>query len=110
MCGNLQELGRLRLLHRFLLLVDDAHGTLVLGTRGGGIADKPGAKATIDVHVGTLSKAVGAHGGFVACSKAIKQLMVNQGRAYVYSTALPVPTIAGALASLDVFDRCEGKG
>lgn len=90
-----------------MLLVDDAHGTLVLGKNGGGVADMTGLCGSVDVHVGTLSKAVGAHGGFVACSSAVKTLLVNQGRAYVYSTALPIPTVAGALAALDVFDRCD---
>eukprot|EP00892_Ulva_mutabilis_P006620 jgi/Ulvmu1/432/UM001_0439.1 len=103
--ADLQELCRLRAEHRFLLLVDDAHGTLVLGKNGGGVADMTGTSCSVDVHVGTLSKAVGAHGGFVACSHAIKTLLVNKGRAYVYSTALPVPTVAGALAALNVFDR-----
>jgi len=101
----LQELCRLRSKHKFLLLVDDAHGTLVLGTSGGGVSEMTKTSASIDVHVGTLSKAVGAHGGFVACSSAIKTLLVNNGRAYTYSTALPIPTVAGALAALDVFDR-----
>lgn len=101
----MQELRKLRLQHSFLLLVDDAHGTLVLGANGGGVADSKDLTGSVDVHVGTLSKAVGAHGGFVACSRALKTLLVNQGRAYVYSTALPVPTVAGALAALDVFDR-----
>lgn len=105
-CG-LQELCRLRSAHQFLLMVDDAHGTLVLGKSGGGAAEWSGTSASVDVHVGTLSKAIGAHGGFVACSCAIKTLLVNKGRAYTYSTALPVPTVAGALAALSVLDRYE---
>jgi len=99
---RVQELARLKAEHGFLLAVDDAHGTLVLGPSGGGTADMMGTCEAIDVHIGTLSKAFGTHGGFVACTAEIKTLLVNFGRTYVFSTALPAPTIAGALASLEV--------
>ncbi len=56
----------------------------------------------VDICVGTLSKAFGCHGGFAALSAASKQLLLNRGRSYVYSTALPVPIVAGALAALRV--------
>lgn len=102
----MQELARLKAEHGFLLAVDDAHGTLVLGPSGGGTADMSGTCDAIDVHIGTLSKAFGTHGGFVACTTEIKTLLVNFGRAYVFSTALPAPTIAGALASLEVVRKC----
>ena len=58
--------------------------------------------AHVDVHVGTLSKAAGSHGGFVACSAAMRSLLLNRGRPFVFSTALPVPTVAGALAAIRV--------
>ena len=61
-----------------------------------GVADQ------VDVHIGTLSKAVGSQGGFVACNRNIKSLMLNRGRPYVYSTALPLPTVAAASAALKV--------
>lgn len=102
----MQELARLKEEHGFLLAVDDAHGTLVLGSSGGGTADMTGTCDAIDVHIGTLSKAFGTHGGFIACSEEIKTLLVNFGRTYVFSTALPAPTIAGALASLEVVRKC----
>ncbi len=60
----------------------------------------------VDLHVGTLSKAFGALGGFVACSRAMKQLLLNRGRAYVYSTSLPVPVVEAAAAALRVSSRC----
>lgn len=55
--------------------------------------------------MGTLSKAFGALGGFVATSTAMKQLLLNRGRAFVYSTALPVPVVEAAAASLRVASR-----
>lgn len=100
-----QALRALKAKHGFLLLVDDAHATLTIGASGGGSDDTAGLSGTTDIHVGTLSKAVGALGGFVACSELVKRVLVNTGRAYIYSTALPVPVVAGALAALDVFER-----
>jgi 7-keto-8-aminopelargonate synthetase-like enzyme len=102
----LQALGQLKQEFGFLLLVDDAHSTLTLGPLGGGAAEAQGACACVDMATGTLSKAVGAMGGFVACSAATKLFLLNAGRAYVYSTALPVPVVAGAIAALHVFQRC----
>lgn len=101
-----QALAALKKQYGFLLLVDDAHGTLVLGPRGGGVADAAGLCDAVDVHIGTLSKAFGAQGGFVACTHKVKKLMVNAGRAYMFSTALPVPVVAAAIAALQVFRRC----
>lgn len=56
----------------------------------------------VDVHVGTLSKAVGSQGGFVACSADMKRLLMNRGRPYVFSTALTLPSVAAAQAALVV--------
>ena len=69
---------------------------------GEGVAAAQGATHGVDVCVGTLSKAFGAHGGFAALSAAGRQLLLNQGRPYVFSTALPVPLVAGALAALRI--------
>ena len=56
----------------------------------------------VDIHIGTLSKAFGAHGGFVACRRDVKSLLISRGRPYIFSTALPVPTVAAAAAALRV--------
>ena len=56
----------------------------------------------VDLHVGTLSKAAGAHGGFVACRSDLRALLVTRGRAGVFSTALPAPAVAAASAALRV--------
>lgn len=83
--------------HGAALAVDDAHATLVCGSRGQGALPDG---VSCDVHVGTLSKAVGAQGGFVACSRAMKQLLISTARGQVYSTALPLPVVAAAAAAL----------
>lgn len=89
----------------FILVVDDAHATLVCGHNGGGAAEMMGVSNHIDVHVGTLSKAAGALGGFAACSSAMRQLLLNRGRSVIYSTSLPVPVVAAARAALQVSRR-----
>ena len=66
-----------------------------------------GVSEEIDVHIGTLSKAVGAHGGFVACSAALKSLLLNKGRPYVFSTALTIPVVAAALAAVRVNEQVQ---
>ncbi|KAJ0832442.1 putative 8-amino-7-oxononanoate synthase [Helianthus annuus] len=86
----------------FLLVVDDAHGTLVCGKNGGGVPEQFGCADDVDICIGTLSKAVGCHGGFIACSKRWKQLIQSRGRAFIFSTSTPVPIIAAAHAAVVV--------
>jgi hypothetical protein len=64
-----------------------------------------GAMLQVDVHVGTLSKAVGSLGGFVACSSRLRRLLLNKGRPVIFSTALPLPVVAAARAALQVAAR-----
>jgi 8-amino-7-oxononanoate synthase len=99
----LRELVEVKRRHGALLAVDEAHAVLVLGEGGGGAAEAAGVGDEAEVQVGTLGKAFGAHGGFVACSEEIRRHVLNLGRSFVYSTALPVPVAAAALAALRVF-------
>ncbi|XP_060958445.1 8-amino-7-oxononanoate synthase isoform X1 [Cannabis sativa] len=96
------ELVKLRKKHRFLLVIDDAHGTFVCGQNGGGVAEEFNCEKDIDICVGTLSKAVGCHGGFIACSKKWKQLIQSRGRSFIFSTASPVPIVAASHAGVIV--------
>lgn len=68
--------------------------------RGGGAAEVFHVQGEVDVHIGTLSKAFGSHGGFVAGSHALKDFLMNRGRSYVFSTSLPLPAVAAAHAAL----------
>ncbi|XP_042510262.1 8-amino-7-oxononanoate synthase isoform X2 [Macadamia integrifolia] len=96
------ELVELRKRHGFLLVIDDAHGSLVCGENGGGVAEEFNCQNDIDICIGTLSKAVGCSGGFVTCSKKWKLLLQSTGRAFIFSTALPVPGVAAAHAAVIV--------
>ena len=108
--ADLAALVALRERHGFLLIVDEAHATLLLGCRGGGLAQAlgPAVSACVDVSVGTLSKAVGAHGGFVVCGPTVRALLANRSRPLIYSTALPLPVVAAAQAALEVSRSGEG--
>ncbi|KAL5569872.1 hypothetical protein UlMin_026447 [Ulmus minor] len=96
------ELAKLRKKYGFLLVIDDAHGTFVCGKNGGGVAEQFNCERDVDICVGTLSKAAGCHGGFIACSKKWKQLIQSRGRSFIFSTAAPVPVAAASHAAVIV--------
>ncbi|KAM0970957.1 hypothetical protein ACFX15_018366 [Malus domestica] len=105
------ELVKLRREHDFLLVIDDAHGTFVCGKNGGGVAEEYNCEGDVDICVGTLSKAAGCHGGFIACRqlfilafsyKRWKQFIQSRGRSFIFSTATPVPIAAAAHAAVFV--------
>jgi 8-amino-7-oxononanoate synthase len=106
MDGDLAPLAALsHLVQRFdtWLLADDAHGLGVVGGgRGSSFADGP---ADVPLQMGTLSKAVGAYGGYLCASRAVIDLMQTRARTFIYSTGLPPPVIAAAIAALDVIER-----
>ncbi|QCD95451.1 8-amino-7-oxononanoate synthase isoform X2 [Vigna unguiculata] len=96
------ELAGLRKKHGFLLVIDDAHGTFVCGKNGGGVAEEFNCEKDVDICIGTLSKAAGCHGGFIACSKKLKLLIQSRGRSFIFSTSAPVPVAAAAHAAVKV--------
>lgn len=90
--------------HGCLLLVDDAHGTGVMGEKGQGAAAYLGVSKGIDIHVGTLSKAIAAVGGFVAGSSDLISYLINKARPFIYTTALPPGVVAAATAALKLIE------
>jgi len=100
--ANLPEIVNKRSKYGFLLIIDEAHATLVCGKNGGGAAEMFGVQNSIDIHIGTLSKAIGSQGGFVACSAMMKDYFMNKGRAYVFSTSLPLSSIVSAHEAIRV--------
>jgi len=100
----LQELSALAQRHDAWLLVDDAHGLGVVG-HGRGSAFADGGGADVPLQMGTLSKAVGAYGGYLCASRAVIDLMRTRARPFIYSTGLPPPVVAAAIAALDLIER-----
>ena len=91
------------------LMVDDAHGTGVMGKHGRGTAEQFGIEGRIPITMGTFSKAFTATGGFVAASKAIVDYLRFFARSYMFSASLPPATIATVLAGLDVLEHEPGR-
>jgi 8-amino-7-oxononanoate synthase len=85
-------------------LVDEAHGTGALGPGGRGALAEAGLEDQVDVIVGTLGKALGSYGAFVACDEVMARYLVNAARTFIFSTALPPPAAAAALAALGLLE------
>jgi 8-amino-7-oxononanoate synthase len=98
----LAEIVELAHRHGVRVAVDEAHGTGCLGPGGRGAVAEAGVEDEVDVVVGTLSKALGAYGAFVACEQPMAQLLVNSARPFIFSSAPPPPAVAGALAALEL--------
>lgn len=82
-----------------MVMVDEAHAT---GVFGSGLVKRRGLETSVNVSMGTLSKALGGYGGFAACSTDLRELLINRARGFIYTTALPPPCVGSALAALDV--------
>lgn len=84
--------------HDAWLMTDDAHGLGVLSSGRGS------ARAEVPLQMGTLSKAIGSYGGYLAASTPVIELMRNRARTFVYSTGLPAAMVAAAIAALDLIE------
>lgn len=84
------------------VMVDEAHGTGVLGSRGGGLVEELGLGERVAVQMGTLGKALGCFGAYVAGSRQLIDWLINRARSFVFTTSLPPPVIAAAREALRI--------
>jgi 8-amino-7-oxononanoate synthase len=108
MDGNLAPVGALAALaDRFdaWLMTDDAHGIGVVGSGRGSTFAADGPVPEVPLQMGTLSKALGAYGGYLCASATVIALIQNRARSFVYETGLPAAMVAAALAALDLIER-----
>ncbi|HEY3232874.1 MAG TPA: glycine C-acetyltransferase [Roseiflexaceae bacterium] len=92
-----------------ITMVDDAHASGVLGAHGSGTVSHYGLQGRWDIQVGTLSKAIGAVGGYVACSRKLRQLMEHRARPLLFSTSHPPSVTATCIAAIDLLASAEGQ-
>ena len=107
----LEEIIDLKKKYKAMLLVDEAHGLGVYGNRGLGLIDSIDKSAgnAVDVHMGTLGKSAGVAGGYIAGSKSMVDLIINKGRAFIYSTAPPPAQAEAAKKALEIITSDEGE-
>ena len=85
-----------------MVMVDEAHGTGVFGANGAGVVAKLGLAPRVSVQMGTLGKALGGFGAYVAGSRALCDLLINRCRSFIFTTSLPPAVMAMALAAIDL--------
>lgn len=91
-----------------IMMVDDAHASGVFGKNGRGTIDHFKVHGRVDIQVGTLSKAIGALGGYVAGSRALIDFLYHRARPFLFSTSHPPSVAASCIAALDVLEHEPG--
>jgi len=103
--GPLPALVEIAEKHGAIMMVDDAHASGILGRAGRGTVDHFGLHGRVDVQVGTLSKAIGALGGYVCGSRDLIEFLYQRGRPFLFSTSHPPAVAASCLAAFDLLER-----
>lgn len=87
------------------VMVDEAHATGVFGSHGGGVVEDLGLTHDVDIHMGTLGKALGGSGAYVAGSRELIEWLINRARSFIYTTGIPPAVAASALAALALVEQ-----
>ena len=91
------------------VMVDEAHATGAMGPGGRGSVAAAGLESEVDIVAGTLGKALGSYGAYACCDRTMAKYLVNMARTLIFSTALPPPAVAGAMAALDLLRDQPGR-
>ncbi len=102
--ASLEDLTRLAHAHGCRLMVDEAHATGALGPGGRGSVAAAGLSGEVDLVVGTLGKALGSYGAYICASAELSEYLLNTARSFIFSTALPPPVLAAAVAALELLE------
>lgn len=105
---DLKSLIELKQRHGALLMLDEAHAIGVIGPQGRGLAAVGDWQDQVDFHMGTLSKAIGLSGGYIAARRSWIDLLINKARSFIFSTAPPPALAWGALTALELLQGNEG--
>jgi 8-amino-7-oxononanoate synthase len=100
----LADIVRVARSHDARVVVDEAHATGALGESGRGALAQAGLQGDVDVLVGTLGKALGSYGAYVCADEQMTDYLINRARPLIFSTAPPPPSVAGALAALELLE------
>ncbi|MCF7958706.1 MAG: 8-amino-7-oxononanoate synthase [Phycisphaerae bacterium] len=98
----LVELAQIKAHYNAVLMVDEAHAIGTFGPKGAGLAEKMEVLSAVDIYIGTLSKALGGSGGFVAGSQTIIDTLINRARGFIFTTGIPAVNCLAAEAALDI--------
>jgi glycine C-acetyltransferase/8-amino-7-oxononanoate synthase len=101
----LEDIVELAQRHELRTLIDESHGVGALGPGGRGALAEVGLEDQVDVITGSLGKALGSQGGFVACDHQMTRYLLSAARTFLYTTALAPPAVAGALAALGLLEE-----
>ncbi len=98
------DIAGLAFAHEALLMIDEAHAGGVFGPEGAGLVRDADLCKQVNCSMGTLSKAFGSYGGYVVCSKRMREWLINRSRALIYTTALPPTAVQAARAALSLIE------
>jgi glycine C-acetyltransferase/8-amino-7-oxononanoate synthase len=105
----LEEIVELAQRYDARVMVDEAHSTGTVGPGGRGAVADAGLEDEVDIVVGTLGKSLGSYGAYACCDKPMAKYLVNTARTLIFSTALPPPAVAGAMAALELLQEQPGR-
>jgi len=88
-----------------MMMVDEAHATGVLGPNGAGFVAQAGLGDRVQVQMGTLGKALGGFGAYIAGSRSLRELLINRCRSFIYTTSLPPAVMAMGIAAIEIIHR-----
>jgi len=105
----LKDIVALKKKYHAVLMVDDAHGTGVIGASGRGSAAACGVHGQVDIQMGTLGKGLGSFGAYATASEEMIGFLRNRARSFIFSTSLPPAVLAASIAALEIVASPEGE-